>query len=139
MTSRAPLRIEPHPRGHIASCNGRINNVGVRVEHSYDAPENAVQTAAVFQDWSRKEKERKVQELARFQKNVKSRVLEKEKAKQQQLVADSTKRVQSEQRAAEKAVNLDRIKVCVSCGSKFCVDTYVYIILFFFIHRRSNR
>ena len=61
--------------------------------------------------WARREKERKAQELENFQRRVKHRVSQREREKQREMAYKSTELVQSEQRVAEKAVKLDKIKV----------------------------
>ena len=107
----ASLRVERHPRGHVASCNGRVELLNTRVVSCIDSSESAADNAHVMEVWSRREKERKDHQLESFQKRLKHRVIQREREKQREIAHKSTELVQSEQRATEKAVNLDRIKV----------------------------
>ena len=111
MTSHASLRVERHPRGHIASCNGRVELLNTRVVSCTDPSRKATEKALLMDVLARREKERKAQELENFQKRVKHRVSQREREKQQEIAHKSTELAQSEQRAAEKAVKLDKIKV----------------------------
>ncbi len=111
MTSHASLRVERHPRGHVASCNGRVELLNTRVVSCTDPSTKATENALLMDVLARREKERKAQELESFQKRVKHRVSQREKEKQREIAYKSTELVQSEQRVAEKAVKLDKIKV----------------------------
>ena len=111
MTSHASLRVERHPRGHIASCNGKVELLKTKVVSCTDPSRNAAENALLMDVLARREKERKAQELENFQKRVKHRVSQREREKQQEIAHKSTELAQSEQRAAEKAVKLDKIKV----------------------------
>ena len=111
MTSHASLRVERHPRGHIASCNGRVELLNTKVVSCTDPSRNAAENALLMDVLGRREKERKAQELESFQKRVKYRVSQREREKQREIAHKSTELAQSEQRAAEKAVKLDKIKV----------------------------
>ena len=111
MISHASLRVERHPRGHIASCNGRVELLNTKVVSCTDPSRNAAENALLMDVLGRREKERKAQELESFQRRVKHRVSQREREKQQEIAHKSTELVQSEQRAAEKAVKLDKIKV----------------------------
>ena len=105
------LRVERHPRGHVASCNGRVELLNTRVVSCTDPSENAAENALMMDVWGRREKERKAQELESFQRRVKHRVSQREREKQREMAHKSTELVQSEQRVAEKAVKLDQTKV----------------------------
>lgn len=106
------LRVRTHPRGHISSCNGNLHQLETKVVHYLDDPSlNAVERAALVQEWTKKEGERKAQRLAKFQKEVKVRVSARGKLMQQEMAATSTKAMQSEQDAAERALKLDDNKV----------------------------
>ena len=109
----ASLRVERHPRGHIAACNGRLEIVNARVESCTTnyRPGNASENAQKFDTWARRERERKAYQLESFQRRVKHRVCQRERERQREIAAVSGELVKSEQRAAEKAVKLDRIKV----------------------------
>ena len=107
----ASLRVERHPRGHVASCNGKVELLSTRVVSCTDPSGNAAENAVMMDVWTRREKERKAQQLESFQRRVKHRVSQREREKQREMAHKSTELVQSEQRAAEKAEKLDRIKV----------------------------
>ena len=108
----ASLRVERHPRGHIAACNGRLEILNTRVESCTNyRPGNASENAQKFDACARRERERKAYQLESFQKRVKHRVCQRERERQREIAAVSGELVKSEQRAAEKAVKLDRIKV----------------------------
>lgn len=108
----ASLRVERHPRGHIAACNGRVELLNTRVEsYSENRPGNASENALKVDAWTRSENERKAHQLESFQRRVKYRVFQRERERQREIATVSTELVMSEQRAAEKAVKLDRIKV----------------------------
>ena len=105
------LKIQPHIRGHVSSCNGRVDLVGVKVEQCQEHIQNASNIATEVEAQVQRERERKKIELAKFQKRVKQRAFEWERTKQLQLAAKTTETVESEQKIAEQAVKLDKIKV----------------------------
>ena len=106
------LKVCPHPRGHIASCNGSLHRFTTKVElYPYDPSLSASQRAALVEEWTKKERQRKTLKLAQFQKEVKLRVSTREKLIQQEMMATSSKAMQSEQAIVEKALKLDDIKV----------------------------
>ena len=108
----ASLRVERHPRGHIAACNGRLEILNTRVESCTNYRlGKALENAQKFDEWARREKERKTYQLESFQRKVKHRVCQRERERLREIAAVSGELVKSEQRAAEKAVELDRIKV----------------------------
>lgn len=107
------LRVDRHPRGHVAACNGDLDVVGAVVEQ-YDNDDlfgNADVTAAKVQEWSEREMEKKAQRLIQFQRRVRSRVSATERLIQQEMATASSRNMQSEQAAAERAVKLDNTKV----------------------------
>ncbi len=106
------LRVDSHIRGHVASCNGRVDKLRIKVEQDIENPGNAVEQAAHVEDWSKNEWKRKELRLAQFRKEVKNRVSAREKLIQKEIAATSTKAMQSEQEAVERALKLDKIKVC---------------------------
>lgn len=111
------LRVERHPRGHVASCNGQVELLSTRVESCFNhSPGNASQTALLVETLSRKERERKAQQLETFQKRVKHRVTQRERERQREIATVSNELVKCEQKAAEKAVKLDKIKVKPKLG-----------------------
>lgn len=106
------LKVCPHPRGHVASCNGSLHSFKTKVEqYPYDPSLSASQRAALVEEWTEKETQRKALKLAQFQKEVKLRVSAREKLIQQEMVATSSKAMQSEQAAVERALRLDDTKV----------------------------
>ena len=117
------LRVGRHPRGHVASCNGDIHAVAVRIDHCSRQPISATELASFAETATVKENELRAAKLAHFQERVKSRVHNREKAKQKEMAVTSRKTVQLEQRVTDQAVDGDRIKVgreillsvCVSC------------------------
>ena len=109
------LRVRPHIRGHSASCNGSVEKLDAKVESDHVDPRlSAVERAALVQEWSDQEMQRKAQRLAQFQKDVKTRVSSREKAIQREMAVTSSRALKSEQKAAERAMRLDdAIKVCL--------------------------
>lgn len=106
------MKVCPHPRGHVASCNGSLDQLQTRIQCDFHDPRlSAGERAALVQEWTQKERERKAQKLAQFQKDVKSRVSAREKLIQQEMAATSSKAMKYEQEAAEKALKLDNTKV----------------------------
>ena len=106
------LRTDRHSRGHLAHCNGDVDKVGAVVEQCYqDIPGKAAITAAQIQEWSDREIEKKALRLVQFQRRVRSRVNARERLMQQEMASVSSKNMQSEQAAAERAVRLDNTKV----------------------------
>lgn len=106
------LKVCPHPRGHVASCNGSLDQLQTRIHCDFnDRRLSAGERATLVQEWTHKERERKAQKLAQFQKDVKSRVSAREKLIQQEMAATSSKAMKYEQEAAEKALKLDNTKV----------------------------
>ena len=111
------LRVRPHIRGHIASCNGSVEKLEARIECDHNDPRlSAVERAALVEEWTEKERERKAERLAKFQKNVKIRVSAREKVMQKEMAETSNKAMKSEQKAAERAMKLDEPKVPMFCG-----------------------
>ena len=118
----ASLRVERHLRGHIAACNGKVELLNTKVEPCVDSrPGNASEAALIVDLWARREKERKAHQLESFQKRVRHRVSQREKERQREIAAVSTELVQCEQKAAEKAVKLDRIKVSIIMYMYLCI------------------
>lgn len=106
------LRVDRHRRGHLARCNGDVNEVGAIVEQCCeDLPGYAATTAAQMQEWSARESEKKAQRLVQFQRRVRSRVNARERLIQQEMASVSSKNMQSEKAAAERAVKRDNTKV----------------------------
>lgn len=105
------LRVGRHPRGHVASCNGNIHAVAVRIDHCSRQPISATELASFAETATVKENELRAAKLAHFQERVKSRVHNRERAKQKEMAVTSRKTVQLEQRVTDQAVNVDRIKV----------------------------
>lgn len=106
------LKVYGHPRGHIASCNGSLEQLKTRVSCDlYDPSLSASERGALVQEWTEKERERKALKLAQFQRDVKSRVNAREKLMQQEMAETSSKAMRSEQEAAERALKLDNTKV----------------------------
>lgn len=79
------LCVETHLRGHVASCNGRVELVKARVEpHStrdYGSCSEAQELQAKAEEAQRQKEER----LLNFQRAVKERVQRRERARQKQL------------------------------------------------------
>lgn len=105
------LKIQPHIRGHVSSCNGRVDLVGAKVEQCQDHIQSASNVASEIETQLQREREKKKKGLAKFQKRVKQRAFEWERTKQLQLAARTTETVESELKIAEQAVKLDKIKV----------------------------
>ena len=115
------LRVEAHPRGHVAPCNGKVALVGARVEsHSPVYAENHLASEQQAREEDvRREKTRRLQA---FQREVRERVQRKERSRhqQQQQLSEplsqftwrerySAKRVTSQQHRTE-------VCVCVPCA-----------------------
>ena len=79
------LRIEGHPRGHIASCNGRVELVKARVEpHSLRESVSSLDLQEL-QARAEETRRRKEECLQAFQRDVRERVKRKERARLKQL------------------------------------------------------
>lgn len=112
------VRVERHPRGHIASCNGRVELVNARAEVCPASCGEASDRAAWVDGVEKEERQRKTEMLRSFQRDVKRRVALREQAKQRQIAASCHHVLQSEQRVAEKAMVLEhRSEVRVLCDS----------------------
>lgn len=99
------LRVNFHHRnrGHVASCNGALQQLETKVEQDiHEPPLSAEQRAAVVEEWTEREVERKAQRLVQFQRDVKNRVSAREKLIQQELAEASSRAMRSEQKAAER-------------------------------------
>ena len=67
------LKIEPHIRSHIASCNGRVDRVGAKAEQCGDHTQNANDMAVLMDAQVKRDRERKRQELENFKMRVRQR------------------------------------------------------------------
>ena len=103
------LRVDRHPRGHVAPCNGDIGLVGASVVQCSE--ENSSWTASQVQKWGERELEKKAQRLIQFQRSVKDRVNTRERLVQRKMATVSGKDIGSEPTAAERAVQLHIGKV----------------------------
>ena len=86
------LKVTPHPRGHIASCNGRVESIEAWAE-PVDIPSCsncASHRAAQVQRLAQQEGEKKLAELTKFRKNVKRRVRQVEKTREQKTCVEMT-------------------------------------------------
>ena len=101
------LRVERHPRGHIASCNGRVELVNARAEVCRVPCREASDMAAWVDGVEKEERQRKIKMLRSFQRDVKRRVALQEQAKQRQIAVSCHHALQSEQRVAEKAMVME--------------------------------
>lgn len=81
------LRVESHPRGHVAPCNGRVELVNARVEQCADLSGDNKEVAAATEAWGRAQRERKAERLHRFQREVRARVRERERERRQRELA----------------------------------------------------
>lgn len=83
--------METHLRGHVASCNGRVELVKARVEpHStrdYGSCPEAQELQARAEEAQREKEER----LLNFQRAVKERVQRRERARQKQMSETESK------------------------------------------------
>lgn len=97
------VRIVPHPRGHIASCNGRVDRVQARVERStyQHPPWGGREVATLVEAEGNRQRERKMAELVHFQNQVKARV------RRRGVVASCCDIAWPEQRVSEQAVKLE--------------------------------
>ena len=79
------VRIEGHLRGHVASCNGRVELVGAIVEpHSCQDSVSSLNLREL-QARSEETRRRKKERLLAFQKDVKERVRRREQDRLRQL------------------------------------------------------
>lgn len=112
------LKVYPHPRCHIAPCNGSLDLLKAKVDRYPNGQcLSAAERAALVDEWTDKETERKALRLAQFQREVKLRVSAREKLIQQEMVETSSKAMQAEQAAAERALKLDDTKVSIFGGT----------------------
>lgn len=86
------LKVTPHPRGHIASCNGRVETIEAWVEpvDVLSCPTCASHRAAQVQRLAQQERERKLAKLAKFRKDVKKRVYKVQNTMEQKTCAETT-------------------------------------------------
>ena len=79
------LRAEPHLRGHVAACNGRVELVRARAELC--SPQDAIipPDSREIQAKAEERERRKEEQLLAFQRSVRERVQRKERARLQQL------------------------------------------------------
>lgn len=116
-SKKMSLKVCPHPRGHIASCNGSLEELETRIECDLRDPcLSAAERAALVQEWTERERMRKALKLSQFQRDVKNRVSAREKLVQQEMAAATSKAMESEQEAAERALKLDNTKVSHNYG-----------------------
>ena len=101
------LRVERHPRGHVASCNGRVELVHARAEVCRLPVGEASEMAALVENVEKVEREKKCETLRSFQRDVRRRVGQRERSRQRQLAASSSRALHRKQRAAERAVALE--------------------------------
>ena len=93
------LRLEPHLRGHVAACNGRVELVRARAELCSLEDDVILSDGGEVQ--AREEEARRLKEerLLAFQRDVRERVRRRERARVQQLseaaTRDSMKRLRS--------------------------------------------
>ena len=105
-------KVSSHPRGHVAHCNGSLDLLKTRVEQYPNDPcLTASERAQLVNEWTEKETERKSLKLAQFQKEVKFRVSAREKQIQQEMVAATSKAMDTEQAIVDQALKLDDTKV----------------------------
>lgn len=86
------LKVTPHPRGHIASCNGRVETIEAWVEpvDILSCPTCASHRAAQVQRLAQQEREKKLAKLVKFRKDVKRRVHQVQKTREQKTCAETT-------------------------------------------------
>ena len=105
-------------RGHRILCTGDINLVNAKVEQCYeDPPSKAADVAAYMESLGEEERKRKAIELKRFRKEVKNRINSRKKMMEKEMAATSSKAMQSERNAAERALKLGgKYQVLMSVG-----------------------
>lgn len=83
------LKVTPHPRGHIASCNGRVETIEAWVEpvDVLSCPTCVSQRAAQVQKLTQQEREKRLAKLAKFRKDVNKRVRQVGKNTEQEVYA----------------------------------------------------
>lgn len=79
------LCVETHLRGHVASCNGRIELVKARVEPHSSRDYGNFREAQELQARAEEAQRQKEERLLNFQRAVKVRVQRRERARQKQL------------------------------------------------------
>ena len=90
------LRVATHIRGHVASCNGKVELVKARAEQcSVGGSENClnVQELQAKAEEIRRLKEERLQT---FQRDVKERVKRRERTRQKQLLKSASRHVLKE-------------------------------------------
>ena len=95
------LRVEPHPRGHIASCNGNREQVAAFAEPCAVGLDSR-NKALAMEERMRREREKKRQKILDFQRRMKKGLSQKEKAWKQMMAENASKAVECEQKAVEK-------------------------------------
>lgn len=114
MSSSGRLRVEPHIRGHIASCNGRVELVKTRVE-SYTVNDDAVAlNAQELQARAEEARRLKEERLLAFQRDVKERVRRKERARLKQISETANTHHLTKEPSAEVKKNCSSLAVSVT-------------------------
>ncbi|CAI8019237.1 hypothetical protein GBAR_LOCUS11581 [Geodia barretti] len=79
------LRVQPHIRGHIASCNGRVELVKTQVESYQMGGDVIALDTQELQARGEETRRMKEERLLAFQRDVKERVRRKERARLNKL------------------------------------------------------
>lgn len=109
--STGGLRVGTHLRGHVASCNGRVELVRARAEpHSQQDGESCFETQEL-QARAEEIRKQKEERLLTFQRDVKERVQRRERARQKQLSEAASKPVLKEKQPSARAPGVRRRKV----------------------------
>lgn len=93
------LRVEAHLRGHVASCNGRVELVKARAELNSTQDCRSFSEAQELQARAEEARRQKEERLLSFQRTVKERVQRRERARQKQLSEVASKHVLKKKRS----------------------------------------
>lgn len=117
MSSNTGLRVEAHIRGHVASCNGRVELVRARAEHHSLSVDQSPVDPLELQARAEQRRRQKEERLLAFQRDVKERVRRKELARQKQLSETVHSHPQKEKRPTISASVGEKVwsTLCVSC------------------------
>lgn len=118
-----PLRVEAHPRGHVAACNGRVELVGARVEPYLVQDGGSHLQAQEVQTQAEEMRRERESRLLAFQREVRERVQRRERARQQQLSEAVRQRAWKETQGSTTLKKRRKVHVRVAKG-RYAVHRY---------------
>ena len=102
------IRVVTHLRGHMASCNGRVELVEVRAEQCSLRGSESCLDIQKLQAKAEEIRKLKEERLRTFQRDVQERVQRRERTRQKQLLEATSRHVLKEQRPKAKTPGVRR-------------------------------